>query len=264
MFGIGKKAVPKPKEKGVANVPVVMQLEALECGAASLTMIMHYYRKFIPLEQARVDTGVSQDGVNARNLMTAARSYGMQCNAWRLEPEALLEEGPFPCIIHWGFNHYVVLCGFKGKRAVLNDPARGRVTVEWEEFDREFTGICLAFEPGEAVRMLPYLREGGQVVVSSRPVMPVTATLGGASYDAGEMLRFLEEHTEHLMVVDAEAALKDVGSPKVLNLILLGAALKSGALGLTEEEIRTAILQKIPERFHELNFRALAWAGGHL
>ena len=131
--------------------------------------------------------------------------------------------------------------------------------IAWGEAD-----LILAFEPGEAVRMLPYLREGGQVVVSSRPVMPVTATLGGASYDAGEMLRFLEEHTEHLMVVDAEAALKDVGSPKVLNLILLGAALKSGALGLTEEEIRTAILQKIPERFHELNFRALAWAGGHL
>ena len=144
-----KTAVPKPVTKGVVRVPVIMQMEVLECGAASLTMIMHYYRKFIPLEQARVDTGVSQDGVNARNLMTAARSYGMQCNAWRLEPEALLEEGPFPCIIHWGFNHYVVLCGFKGKRAVLNDPARGRVTVEWEEFDREFTGICLAFEPGE-------------------------------------------------------------------------------------------------------------------
>ena len=145
----GKAAIPQPVEKGVVRVPVIMQMEVLECGAASLTMIMHYYHKYIPLEQARVDCGVSQDGVSAKNLMAAARSYGMKADAWRLEPEALLEEGPFPCIIHWGFNHFVVLCGFKGKRAVINDPARGRVTVEWEEFDREFTGVCMSFEPRE-------------------------------------------------------------------------------------------------------------------
>ncbi len=144
-----KTKVPKPVTKGVVSVPVVMQMEALECGAASLTMIMHYYHKWIPLEQARVDTGVSMDGVSAKNVMTAARSYGMQASAWRTEPDSLLEEGPFPCIIHWGFNHFVVLCGFKGKRAVINDPARGRVLVDWEEFDQEFTGICLTFEPGE-------------------------------------------------------------------------------------------------------------------
>ncbi len=124
--------------------------------------------------------------------------------------------------------------------------------------------LILGFEPGEAVRMLPYLKQGGQAVVSSRPVMPVTATLSGASYSAEEMLGFLKAHVENLMVVDAEKALKDVGSAKVLNLILLGAALKSGALGLTEEEIKAVILQKIPEKFHELNFRALAWAGQNM
>jgi len=149
VFGIKSKAVPSPIKKGVVRVPVVMQMEMVECGAASLTMIMHFYRKFIPLEQARVDCGVSSDGASAKNIMVAARNYGMKANAWRVDPEDLLEEGPFPCIIHWGFNHFVVLCGFKGKKAVLNDPARGRVTVEWEEFDREFTGVCLFFEPGE-------------------------------------------------------------------------------------------------------------------
>ena len=145
----GKSKIPQPLTKGVARVPVVMQLETLECGAASLTMIMHYYRKWIPLEQARVDCGVSLDGSSAKNILIAARSYGMKAQAWRLDPEALLEEGPFPCIVHWGFNHFVVLCGFKGKRAVLNDPARGHVVVDWEEFDREFTGVCLTFEPDE-------------------------------------------------------------------------------------------------------------------
>ena len=144
-----KTKIPKPVEKGVVKVPVVMQLEMLECGAASLTMIMHYYKKWIPLEQARVDCGVSRDGSSARNIMRAAKSYGMIAKAWKLEPESLLEEGPFPCICHWGFNHFVVLCGFKGKNAVINDPARGRVTVPWVEFDDQFTGVCVTIEPGE-------------------------------------------------------------------------------------------------------------------
>ena len=146
---IGKPRVPKPVETGVVKVPVVMQMEMVECGAASLTMIMHYYQKWIPLEQARVDCDVSSNGSSAKNIMVAARSYGMKADAWKVDPEDLQKEGPFPCILHWGFNHFVVLCGFKGKRAVLNDPARGRVTVEWEEFDREYTGICITFEPDE-------------------------------------------------------------------------------------------------------------------
>ena len=95
-----RRKIPEPKKSGVVKVPVVMQLEALECGAASLTMIMHYYHKWIPLEQARVDCGVSLDGSSAKNILTAARSYGMKAQAWRTEPESLLEEGPFPCIIH--------------------------------------------------------------------------------------------------------------------------------------------------------------------
>ena len=144
--------VPTPITKGVANVPVVMQLEVLECGAASLTMIMNYYQKWIPLEQARVDCGVSRDGASAKNIIMAARSYGMVVKAWRVEPEDLVEEGPFPCIIHWGFNHFVVLCGFRRGRAVINDPARGRVDVSMEEFDREYTGVMLTFEPGEGFR----------------------------------------------------------------------------------------------------------------
>jgi len=144
-----EKKVPQPMTKGVARVPVVMQLEMLECGAASLTMIMNYYRKWISLEQARSDCGVSRDGANAKNIMLAARSYGMKAKAWRVDPEDLVEEGPFPCIIHWGFNHFVVLCGFRRGKAILNDPARGRVAVSMEEFDREYTGVMLTVEPGE-------------------------------------------------------------------------------------------------------------------
>ena len=117
--------------------------------------------------------------------------------------------------------------------------------------------LILAFEPAEAVRMMPYLRKGGQVVVSSRAVQPVTATLSGASYDPQVMLDYLEKNVDHLMIIDADQALKAVGSSKVLNLILLGAAIRSGALGFSREDMRQAITDRIPSRFHELNFRAL-------
>ena len=140
--------IKQPVTKGIAKVPVVMQLEALECGAASLTMVLAYYEKWIPLEQVRSDCGVSRDGSNAKNCLIAARSYGLIAKGYRFEPETLRESGTFPCIIHWNFNHFVVLNGFKGKYAYLNDPARGEVKVDMQEFDKSFTGICLCFEPG--------------------------------------------------------------------------------------------------------------------
>ena len=144
-----KVKVKDPVSKGVAKVPVVMQLEALECGAACLAMVLAYYEKWIPLEQVRTDCGVSRDGSNAKNILIAARNYGLEAKGYRFEPEILKENGEFPCIIHWNFNHFVVLDGFKGNYAMLNDPARGEVKVSMEEFDKSFTGICLMFWPGE-------------------------------------------------------------------------------------------------------------------
>ncbi len=141
--------IKKPVTKGAARVPVVMQMEALECGAASLTMVLAYYGKWIPLEKVRQDCGVSRDGSNARNLLMAARSYGLKAQGYRFEPEDLKTGGEFPCIIHWNFNHFVVLCGFKGGCAVINDPARGTVKVPMETFDEAFTGVCLMFAPDE-------------------------------------------------------------------------------------------------------------------
>ena len=138
-----------PLTRGVAKVPVVMQMEALECGAASLAMILAYYGKWIPLEQVRLDCGVSRDGSNASNVLRAARSYGLAAKGYRYEPEDLKKSGKFPCIIHWNFNHFVVLNGFRGDKAVLNDPAKGTYTVSMKAFDEAFTGICLFFEPGE-------------------------------------------------------------------------------------------------------------------
>lgn len=143
------KKIIQPIKKGVAKVPVVMQMEALECGAASLTMILSYYNKWIPLEQVRSDCGVSRDGSNAKNILKAARNYGLNAQGYRLEPEALKLNGTFPCIVHWEFNHFVVVKGFKGDKVYINDPARGSVTVSMREFDEAFTGVCIMFSPSE-------------------------------------------------------------------------------------------------------------------
>lgn len=144
-----KTNMKRPIGKGVAKVPVIMQLEALECGAACLAMVMAYHGKWVPLEQVRSDCGVSRDGSNAKNIFLAAQSYGFEVNAFSLPPQSVKEECDFPCIIHWNFNHFVVLCGFRGKHAYINDPARGFVKVSEEEFDRSFTGVVLIPVPGE-------------------------------------------------------------------------------------------------------------------
>ena len=143
------KTLKKPVKTGTVKVPVIMQMEALECGAACLAMILAYYRKWIPLEQVRYDCGVSRDGSNMKNVYLAAQHYGLEVHGYRMEPEGLKENGSFPCIIHWDFNHFVVLDGFRGGKAVLNDPARGVVKVSMEEFDESFTGLVLTFAPGE-------------------------------------------------------------------------------------------------------------------
>ena len=146
---MAQKAIKQPVTKGAVKVPVVMQMEALECGAASLTMILAYYDKWIPLEQVREDCGVSRDGSNARNILRAARSYGLNAKAYRYSPERLKEVGKFPMIVHWEFNHFIVLDGFKGNKVYINDPARGNIVMTFEQFDEGYTGVCLMFDPSE-------------------------------------------------------------------------------------------------------------------
>ena len=111
--------------------------------------------------------------------------------------------------------------------------------------------------------MLPFLKEGGTVVTSSRAIMPVTATLSGSSYNGDEMITYLREHVENLFVIDPQKACKEIGSLKTLNTLLLGAAVYSGALGLSEEDVKEAISTRLPEKFHELNFKALEYVRKH-
>ena len=159
---MAENAVKKPVSDGVAKVPVVMQMENLECGAACLTMVLSFYGKWLPLERVRTDCGVSRDGSNAKNIILAARSYGFRAMGYKYELEQLRENATFPCIIHWEFNHFVVLCGFRGNKAYINDPARGSLRLSMEELDRGFTGICLEFCPDEG-----FVPEGRQVSMTS-------------------------------------------------------------------------------------------------
>ena len=120
-----------------------MQMEALECGAACLAMILAYYGRWEPLEKVRAECGVSRDGSKASNIAKAARRYGFSAQGKSFSIKGIKTNCTFPCIIFWNFNHFVVLDGFRRNHAVINDPARGVVKVPMEEFDKSFTGIAI-------------------------------------------------------------------------------------------------------------------------
>lgn len=117
--------------------------------------------------------------------------------------------------------------------------------------------VMIAFEPAEAVRNLSYLKEDGVVVVSKKAVKPVTASLAAKEYEAEEMLSYLQQRVKRLIIVDGELAAERLESSKALNVVLLGAAIACNEIDISMEEIKAAIIGKVPEKFHELNFKAL-------
>ncbi|MFF7178463.1 NHLP family bacteriocin export ABC transporter peptidase/permease/ATPase subunit [Streptomyces sp. NPDC008121] len=153
--GAGTPKAGAKRQKAV-RTPTVLQMEAVECGAAALAMVLAHYGRHVPLEELRIACGVSRDGSRASNVLKAARGYGLQAKGMQMEPSALAGVRP-PAILFWEFNHYVVYDGMgrglRRRRGVhINDPGKGRRFVPAEDFDTSFTGVALVFEPTAAFR----------------------------------------------------------------------------------------------------------------
>lgn len=130
----------------INKTPNILQMESVECGAVALAIILAYYGRWIPLDVLRNDCGVSRDGSRADNIFRAAEKHGMEVNAYSIEPEEIVQSH-LPAIIHWEFNHFVVLEGASKHHVYINDPAYGARVLTWSEFDEGFTGIILELTP---------------------------------------------------------------------------------------------------------------------
>ena len=168
--------------KGLVHTPTILQMEMVECGAACLAMVLAYYRRYIPLEQLRADCGVSRDGSNAAQIAKAAREHGLKSQGKRHSLTTLRNKAKLPCMLFWGFGHFLVFEGMKGDRYQVNDPSGGRRLVDEAEFSRSFTGITVEFEPGpdfEPSGSPPSLLRGFQAWLSGNTVATVFAVLCG-------------------------------------------------------------------------------------
>lgn len=212
-----------------AKVPQVLQLEASECGAASLTMVLAYFGRWVALDRARIDCGVSRDGAKASNILAAARTYGMAAKGYRKELAALAEL-TMPLIIHWNFNHFLVLEGFDGDIVRLADPASGRRIVSMAEFNDSYTGIALSISPDEGfmpggpkprpIRALLQRLRGSEGAVALIVLLALTLVLPAVAIPA-----FAKAFIDGVLVDGQSGWLRPLVIGLILTAVLRGALL---------------------------------------
>ncbi|ARH00686.1 cysteine peptidase family C39 domain-containing protein [Legionella micdadei] len=129
------------------KTPTILQMEATECGAAALAIVLAYYGRYIPLEKLRIECGVSRDGCNAVIMLQAARKHGLRAQGAKFERLEELQQVRAPAILFWEFNHFVVWEGMKGEKVYINDPASGPRVLDETQFNKSFTGVALVLEP---------------------------------------------------------------------------------------------------------------------
>lgn len=133
------------------RTPLYIQMESAECGAACLKIIMAYYGKYLPIDELRLACGVSRDGCTAEGILQACEAYDLECDGYSFTLEELKGQS-FPCIVYWGFNHFIVLEDIRGKKYYINDPAIGRIAIHEDNFRRSYTGVILQIRPKSTFR----------------------------------------------------------------------------------------------------------------
>ncbi len=137
------------KRKKRVKTPTVIQMEAVECGAASLCIVLGFFKRFVPLEELRIECGVSRDGSNALNVKKTAEKYGLKVTAMRADVDELIKQSTPPYLIFWRFDHFLIVEGFGNNLVYLNDPASGPRQISIEEFKSNYSGVAFSFEKTE-------------------------------------------------------------------------------------------------------------------
>lgn len=201
-----EKTAPRPHKR--AKTPTILQMAAVECGAASLAMILAHYGAWVPLEELRVTCGVTRDGSKASNLLKGARRYGLSAKGFKKEIKALCDL-PVPSILHWNFNHYVVFEGIKNNKVYINDPSHGPRTLHMVDLEASYTGVVLAFEPTQDFKKIGHppglFRAFSKLLVGSRSALAFVTLVSLALVIPGIAIAgFSKVFVDHILVAEKE------------------------------------------------------------